>query len=300
MQNVSPVAPSVTPDDEIDLFDLLLTAVENIKLLVLGPLLVGLLAVLVVVNLPKTYESQFSVHVLSSDFTSATTEGLRSTGSLFVERLSASSTLSSAKALLQSQGHDAWASALNRSAVKASVGPNSTVVRVVVQAKDPKAAQAIAQALLLTVQQGGHLPQQARAAMAQALEKEESSLANARLAEARLAAAMKQSAGLDPATVQSYSALFAAIAQTAERVEQQRLALQGLSSDALIQAPTLPGAPVKTKPMLTAVMAALAAGFVLLLFVFVRQGFRNAAAQPEAAAKLARIRLAFGRRRPGA
>ena len=300
MSQSSSLPTDLSADDELDLFDALLIVVENIKLLVLGPLLLGLLAGLVTMSSPKAYESHFSIHIPFSDFTNASAEGLKATSSLFVERLRATSTLATAQSVLESQGHAAWAQGLNRSAVRASVERNSTVVRVVVQAKEAQAAQAMAQALLLTVQQGGHLPQQARAAMAQALEKEESSLANARLAEARLAAAMKQSAVLDPATVQSYSALFAAIAQTAERVEQQRLALQGLSSDALIQAPTLPGAPVKTKPMLTAVMAALAAGFVLLLFVFVRQGFRNAAAQPEAAAKLARIRLAFGRRRPGA
>jgi tyrosine-protein kinase Etk/Wzc len=46
---------------------------------------------------------------------------------------------------------------------------------------------------------------------------------------------------------------------------------------------------------LVALLAALAAGFVLLLFVFVRRALRNARQDPESAAKLAAVRTGFGR-----
>lgn len=49
----------------------------------------------------------------------------------------------------------------------------------------------------------------------------------------------------------------------------------------------------KPKKALIAVIAALAAGFALLLWVFVRQALRNAAVQPETAEKMAKLRAAW-------
>jgi uncharacterized protein involved in exopolysaccharide biosynthesis len=51
----------------------------------------------------------------------------------------------------------------------------------------------------------------------------------------------------------------------------------------------------KPKKALVAVIATLAAGFALLLFVFVRQALRNAAGDAESAHKLARLRAAWAK-----
>lgn len=50
----------------------------------------------------------------------------------------------------------------------------------------------------------------------------------------------------------------------------------------------------KPKKALIAILATLGSGFALLLYVFVRQGMRNAARSSETAEKLARIRRSFG------
>jgi tyrosine-protein kinase Etk/Wzc len=52
----------------------------------------------------------------------------------------------------------------------------------------------------------------------------------------------------------------------------------------------------KPKKALIAVLATLASGFALLLFVFVRQALRNAGQEPETAAKLQQIRRSLGLR----
>ena len=49
----------------------------------------------------------------------------------------------------------------------------------------------------------------------------------------------------------------------------------------------------KPKKALIAIIATLAAGFALLLFVFIRQAMRNAGQDPEAASKLARIQASW-------
>ena len=56
----------------------------------------------------------------------------------------------------------------------------------------------------------------------------------------------------------------------------------------------VPDHKAKPKRAFIAVLATLASGFVLLLFVFVRQALRHANADPEAAAKLAAIRRSLG------
>ena len=50
-------------------------------------------------------------------------------------------------------------------------------------------------------------------------------------------------------------------------------------------------------PYLIIFTLTLAAGFALLLFVFIRQALRDAAQAPEAAAKMTRLRKAWGARR---
>ncbi|HEY8905758.1 MAG TPA: hypothetical protein VIM63_06940, partial [Rhodoferax sp.] len=70
--------------------------------------------------------------------------------------------------------------------------------------------------------------------------------------------------------------------------------LQGLSRDVVKQPPTLPTEPVAPKKSLIAVLAALGSGFALLLFVFMRQAWKNAATDPEAARKQRELRQALG------
>jgi uncharacterized protein involved in exopolysaccharide biosynthesis len=62
--------------------------------------------------------------------------------------------------------------------------------------------------------------------------------------------------------------------------------LQGLDASALVQEATLPTKHASPKRSLVAVIAALAAGFALLLFVFIRQALRSASQNEETAQKI--------------
>ena len=71
--------------------------------------------------------------------------------------------------------------------------------------------------------------------------------------------------------------------------------LKGLSRDVVLkQQPTLPTEPTAPKKSLIAVLAALGSGFALLLWVFMRQAWKNAANDPETVKKQARLRAALG------
>jgi uncharacterized protein involved in exopolysaccharide biosynthesis len=86
----------------------------------------------------------------------------------------------------------------------------------------------------------------------------------------------------------------AVLAGMQAQVVTLELQLEGMSDEQLLQAPSLPEKPVSQKKANKAAIAALATGFALLLFVFIRQGLRTAGADPESAAKLAAIRRALG------
>lgn len=70
--------------------------------------------------------------------------------------------------------------------------------------------------------------------------------------------------------------------------------MKGLTRDVVIQSPTLPTEPVAPKKSLIAVLASLGSGFVLLLWVFMRRTWKNAAQDPQAAEKQAKLRAAIG------
>jgi hypothetical protein len=70
--------------------------------------------------------------------------------------------------------------------------------------------------------------------------------------------------------------------------------IEGLGQNALVEPATLPEKPLSNKKALVATISALATGFALLLFVFVRQAWRSAGTHAETAHKLLRIRQALG------
>ena len=70
--------------------------------------------------------------------------------------------------------------------------------------------------------------------------------------------------------------------------------LQGLSRDVLIQPPTLPTVAAAPKKGLIAVLATVASGFALLLWVFLRKAWLSTAQDPLGAEKQKRLRAALG------
>jgi hypothetical protein len=94
--------------------------------------------------------------------------------------------------------------------------------------------------------------------------------------------------------LQTYQSWIGTVGSIVGRIEANQNRLLGLEDADVVAQPGL--ASASTSPKLKPVLAisVLATGFALLLFVFIRQALRNAGANPESAAKLARIRQALG------
>jgi uncharacterized protein involved in exopolysaccharide biosynthesis len=278
------------PDDEIDLLDLLVTVAENIKLLILGPLLAGVLAFGGVSLWPATYQSGFT---LQGQKKLNTTELF--TPAQVNQLVTSPAVLADAAKALQSSGQGDWAALLQSGAVSSQVPRSTTHVQVTVTTPNPQAAQAVAQALLNATLDNSHVVGEVKAKIEAELQKDQQSLDQARLMETRLTQNLNGKDGLpNLKLLQTYQSWVGKVGAIVARIEVNQNRLLGLEETDVVAQPALPAA--RTSPKLKPVLAIsiLATGFALLLFVFVRQAFRNASANPESAAKIARIRHALG------
>ena len=282
MENLAPVADA---EDEISLLDLLLTVSQNIKLLILGPLAAGLCALGVTFALPATYES---VAILPTDINS--TLRLAAVLDPAVVKLDLAKGKTPEQARLELNGR-----------IKYSQDKQTKLYTLTVSGDSPQQAQATAKTLLMQVYEQNRPRGSNKTRLEVQLVGAKQRLQEAQRTSVGLLGVLERGLKSDSAlkstgsdVSKSYTDLLAVLAGMQAQVVTLELQLEGMSDEQLLQAPSLPEKPVSQKKAMKATIAALATGFALLLFVFIRQGLRNAGADPESAAKLAAISRALG------
>ena len=282
-----------TEEDEISLLDLLTTVAENLKLLVLGPLVVGVATLGVTFVLPQKYSSQaILVMPNQGSFTPAQTAALVSSPLVLdpilqaVQPLSDTS-LDKARKRLEER-------------VKATVGKDF-LVRIETTGDTPQAAQQLGNQIIDSFLKNTIPTPADLQDIKRRLE-----IANSGLATVQGALKTLGSNALDkPLTLGTANTSLVSLYELEAKYLSDTLALPramlGLQRDAVVkQAPTLPIDPTSPKKGLVAIIAGLASGFALLLFVFARQSLRNASNNKETASKLASLhtswRKALGKR----
>jgi len=290
---------SMADDDEISLLDLLLVISENIKLLILGPIFAGIVAL------------GFSTFQMTPVFTAKTTlippaaQGagggsaaaiLGQLGGLGGLVGGALSTQGKHMAYLDSdllrdeiiQKYDLqkrWEHKYitqTRTALKSAVvikdDKKSGLITLEFTDKDPKFAAEVLNAYVASLSR-----LLGEAAIEDARRRRE-------FLEKQISEATRKS-------YQSPQVRDAVIQGLIREFETTRLAEQQPNPNIvqvdIAKAPELKSGP---KRALISVITSLATGFALLLFVFIRQAMRNASQDPESAGKLNRIRRAFGLR----
>lgn len=279
------VSEAIQPiqQEEIDLLDILVTLAENIKLLILGPLLVGICALGIAYIVPQTFES---IAVLKAE---QATASLMTTASV-LDPVAADLGLTKVDSAEEARK-------LLREQIKVSVGRNDKLLTLTVSAPAPQQAQAIANAVLQQTYvqsrpKGSDLTRleiQLKDAKARTKSAEDAAGALLKRMESNGAAGSTESA-------RGYAELLNVAAAAQNQVAALQAQLEGVTDAQLIQAPTLPEKASKPKKGLIAIGATLAAGLALMLFVFVRQAVRGAAKDAGAASKMARIRRALALR----
>lgn len=272
------------PADETTLLDLLVVLAENLKLLIVGPLLAGACALGLSFVLPQTYDS---VAILQADASIASLMTSAAVLDPVIESLGLGKdeTPGAARDRLREQ-------------VKASVGRTDKLLTLTVSARTAEQARAIATAVLEQTYRASKLRGSERARIEEQLA---SARDRAKIAETvavtlgkRLNASSALSNGSNSNDVaRGYAELLNAQATALAKAAEFAEKLEGLNPSQLVQPPTLAYRASRPKKTLVAVTTALATGVLLLLFVFARQAFRRAN-DAETARKLARIREALG------
>ena len=279
--------------DEISLLDLALTIADNIRLLIIGPLLAGLLALGYAFTITPTYTARTSIIPPSSGGGSTAAAildslgplagmaggaiGLKDPSAAMMAYLDSDTlrdeliTKFELRKKLEAETQTAARNAL-RGAVRVTSDKKNGLLVIEVDDPDPKFAAELANAHV------GALKDMMRKIAL------ENAKAQRQFLETQLEEAIRK-------PYQSPLVRETIIQGLIRQVEAARIdeARDGpvITQVDVAQAPELKSKPKKA---LIAVLTTLATGFALMLFVFVRQALRNAGSDAESAEKIAKIR----------
>ena len=273
---------------EVNLLDLLVVVAENLRLMILGAVFFGLLALGIAFLLPQSFISQ-AILAVPAPAQVATIMGSPAVLDPVIESLRLSEGLPTQVA------RDALARQ-----VKATVGKDG-LLRIEVTANSPSGAQSIANAIIDTWLKSTAAGGRDREDLKKKLVFANTSLDAVSKFMDRLTA--ENAADLTrPAVRGEIGTSIVAIGELRSRYQDQVLsiprALQGLSREVVKQAPPLPTERAAPRKSLIALLAALGGGFLILVGAFIRLAWKNAAKDPLTADKQARLLAAirFGAR----
>lgn len=262
------------------LLDLLLVIVDNLRLLVLGPIIVGIIVFVIASIWPKTYES---------------------TTILKAEQITASLMNSAAvlDPIAYSLGYTSHmpqddARSKLKDQVQVRFNIKDKLITLTAQAASPEKAKALALAVL----QQTYAQSQPRESERSRLEKQ---MEQAKVREkeasdaAKLLSKKMDSMGGGAATevAQGYAQMMRVVQDSQEvqiTIEQK---LIGLDASLILQDPTLPTKHAEPRRGLVTVLAVQTAGFLLLVWVFIRHYFQKSSKKNESAQKVKEIKMAW-------
>jgi len=255
-------------NDEISLLDLALTVAENLRLLIIGPIAAGLIAFGISSSQPKTFESVAILNVIDQPEKVASLVASAAVLDPVAEQLG----------LTKSATKDAARAEL-RGRVSASVGRKDGLLTLTTKGESGEAAQALANLVLAQLYVAVAPKGQDVIDLEKSLTLARSLYADTQRVLARSSALIGEarSEATVSAALQGYADLAALQQALAIQIANDQRSLRGLSDTNLAQPPILPTQHVARKRSLISVLAALATGFALLLFVFIRKALANAA-----------------------
>lgn len=271
-------------DYEISILDILVVLAENIRLIILVPLVIGLVALGVTLFIPPTYQSISWLYLGESAESAMKSEEVMEKVLKKTDWIKGSNREASLKKLI--------------SKIQVSTDKKTNHFNVITEANTPDRARDL-NSRIINEYRAYSLPK------GKALDGINE---NIRILSEELSvleqAAKKISANVDkvvPGTegdnvARAYATINDKIVSVKQSLYGLRQSLKGFGSEVFIQEPTLPEKPIKPKKAQIAIMATLASGFLTILFVFIRAAFRNLSGDAEASEKFARIRKGIGLR----
>ncbi len=266
-----------------DLLDMVLVVVENIKLLIIGPLVAGLLALGVGFLLPRTYQS---VTVLQAD-------------QLVTSLMTTAAVLDPVVAALglDKEYIPEDARLLLRERIKTVIGRSDKLLTLTVSAPSALQAQSIAAAVLEQTFRESRPKGSVRARLEVLLAEAKTRLKKAQEASEGVLKRLDSSVSAlngGSELARGYAELLTATGAAQNQIVALEGQLEGVGPAQVVQSPTLPQKPSGPKKGLIAIGVTLASGLALLLFIFARMALGRTRASAASSAKLLRIRNSLG------
>lgn len=278
-----------TGENEVTLLDLMLVVAENLKLLVLGPLAAGLLVLGIMFLLPKTYTSRA---LLTLGESGRVTESVMRSPAVLDTVLSKFPVAGASG----SSGREALNKKFRFGTGTSSQKLSGTVVTFEVDGESPEHAQELANALIGAWLETTKPPPLIKLGLERKLKLTQNSLVDV----LSLISKFKNESGQTfiPKSQFDVASSIAELLRLRDEyssaialIENQLL---GSTRDVVVSPPTAGSEATSFKKGLISVSAALAVGFSLLLWVFMREAWRTAAQNPQVAEKQSRLRAALG------
>ena len=295
--------------DEVTLLDLLVVIAENLKLLVVGPVVMGIFALAITYALPQSFTSEAILALprpLSTLSRQSTSDARLVPAADMVQ---AAAIMASPivldpviEALKLSDGRSIQAVRVDlASRVKATAGKDG-LLRLEVTASKPMEAQSIANAVIDSWLKGTVPSAQDRVDL-------ETRLANARTSLAAVqrllgALSMEDASSLGKTLTRGEAgASLVAVGELQTRYFDEIIIiprlLQGLSRSVVKLSPTLPTDASAPRKGLIVMVAVISSAVIFFLWAVVGAGWRRVARNPQVAAKQAKVLVCLGlRRRP--
>jgi len=272
-------------DDEISLLDILVTLAESWKLLVFGPLIAGVLAGALSFLWPKTYESVAVVRITEAELALLNSAPVLDP---LIEKFGLLSDFGG----IQDDARQYLAKKLvgkvdKKTALSTITATANTPARA--QELGKAAMDALLKELLPKGKNKDQVEQQILsneriiASSADAIEQLQKQIGKAGQSDAGLEVVMKY-----------YASLTAEVAKKELENIELKKSLSVRGEEVYVQQASLPQRKVSPKRSSVVLLAVLASGFALLIFVFIRSAWSSAAQNAEASSKLARIKRALG------
>jgi capsular polysaccharide biosynthesis protein len=278
--------PVSAMDDEIELLDLLVTVAESWKLLVIAPVLIGIAAFTGANFLKPTFYQSSAILRLAED------EAALLQSAVILDPLAEPFGYLSEAEGVRDDAREALKGDLT-----SSVDKRTKLVTITAKSTSAEQAQKLNQQaterLLAELTPKG----QEKANILQQIEIRKQAISVAETAFEQLVKGFsKGGVGAQSAEqgVTSIASLVTLAIENKQAIQALEQLLIPKGPEVFVQPPTLAQKPMPRKRAMVAVIAALASGFALLLFVFIRKALINAGANPESAKKIAQIKQSFG------
>ena len=299
----------VGAEHPIDMMDLALTIAENIWLLLMAPVVVGVVAYGVASFLPRSFESIAVVQPTPpvSIPTGKDTVMLNPSAltyafaNVVATKMATPSFLEGAQQALKRQHATASSTAtqnqypLNAS-VTTQVGSSDNLVTLRVSSSSPSASQFLAIAILERTYSESRPKQSMLKRLIAERALLEQQIAGLELTEQKIQALIERSGATSDLSglANTHALISSSLVEMHRRSNEIDAQLEGITDDDVVQKPTLPSGPSSPRRMIIALLSAIGTMFALLIVIFVRQSWRASGTSPQHEQRLDALKRRYG------